>query len=311
MKPKKIYFLVGPTAVGKTELSLCWAEQHRAEILSCDSVLCYQGMAIGADRPSQTALQRVPHHGLDLSPVSQQVSVKAYQNVAQKAIGTILGRGRKVLVVGGSGFYLKGFFAPVTDDLFISQAVRDEVQQLYERERLVGVLNRLRSLNPAGLGTLDTHNPKRVLKAFERCLASGQTLQVLQSRFTALRTPFSDFEKNVCLLTRTRSQLRERITQRARNMLAAGLVEEVRQLLKQGILENPSATRAIGYRETIACLQGEAAFQELEAAIIDSTMALVRKQDTWFRKQIPLNCVVNLTTLKPKEPPIIFRGIYH
>ncbi len=301
-----IYLLTGPTAVGKTELALAWAEANEAEILSCDSLLVYRRMTIGTARPSQEALRRVRHHGVDLSPVNKQFSVKEYLKISRAVVEEVSQRGKKLLVVGGSGFYLKAFFAPVVDDLKIPDHIHCEVVQLYEQKGLNGLVERLSELNPAGTGKLDLLNPRRVVRALERCLASGKTLAVLHAQFESQPRPFDTYKKRLCLLTRDRNSLRKRVESRTKKMLAGGLVEEVRGLIGAGILDNLSAASAIGYRETLAYLEGKEDFKNLEAMIIKHTMALIRKQETWFRWQIPIDRVVDLDAFKLGELPQLF-----
>jgi len=114
-----IHVLTGCTAVGKTELALRWAEARDAEIISCDSLLFYRGADIGTAKPTPAELARVPHHLVDVCPVSQQMDITRYVTLARAAVADILGRGKAVLVTGGSGFYLKAFFAPVADDVAV------------------------------------------------------------------------------------------------------------------------------------------------------------------------------------------------
>ena len=191
------------------------------------------------------------------------------------------------MITGGSGFYLKSFFAPVVDAVQVSPAIRASVAALYAREGLAGLLERLGQASPEGLGVLDVRNPRRVLRALERCLASGKSLPQLQAEFAARPTPYAHYEKHLTVLQRDAEELRARVELRAGQMLKAGLVEEVRDLLKQGIECNPSAASAIGYRETIAFLKGDMPEADLLPTIIQNTMHLVKKQRTWFRTQLP------------------------
>lgn len=305
-KDTVIYFLTGPTAVGKTELALAWAEANGAEILSCDSLLVYRGMAIGTARPCPESLLCVRHHGIDLSPVKQQFNVKKYLEVAQSVVDDVSQRRKKLLVVGGSGFYLKAFFAPVVDNLKVPDAVHREVLRLYQKKGLNGLVEQLRRLNPSGMGNLDLSNSRRVIKALERCLASGKTLIALRAEFESQPWPFEAYQKKICLLTRDRSSLLKRVEVRTKAMLAGGLIEEVRELIGSGMRDNPSAASAIGYRETLACLDGKEDFKDLEALIIKNTMALIRKQDTWFRRQIPVDRIIDLDVFKDEEVPGLF-----
>lgn len=173
------------------------------------------------------------------------------------------------------------------DTVVVSNEIRAEVVDLYEAQGLDGLLKRLRQASPEGVGNLDVKNPRRVLRALERCLASGKSLPDLQAEFAARPEPYAEFEKVLVLLERDPEQLRERVERRAGMMLEAGLLDEVRGLITQGIEANPSAASAIGYRETIAYLKGELAEVDLLPTIILNTMHLVKKQRTWFRTQIP------------------------
>ena len=157
-----IHVLTGPTAVGKTEAALRWAEQNDAEIISCDSVCVYRGMDIGSAKPTADERRRVRHHGLDLVDPSERYSVSQYVDMARAAIAGAHARGKRVLVTGGSGFYLAAFFGPVTDELEIPPAITDEVRTLH-RQGLASLLLRLRELEGPKLPDwLDVQNPIRV-----------------------------------------------------------------------------------------------------------------------------------------------------
>lgn len=282
-----IHVLTGCTAVGKTELALRWAETRGAEIVSCDSLLFYRGMDLGTAKPTRAELARVPHHLIDIRDVREPMDVTAYVHLARAAVDDVHRRGREVLVTGGSGFYLKAFFGPVADDTDVPAALREDVRARLEQEGLAALVGELRRLNPSGLGALDTQNPRRVTRALERCLASGRTLAELQAEFAARPGPFADCEVKLCELTREPAELERRVEARVAQMLRDGLVEEVRGLLARGLKENPSAAKAIGYRETIDFLEGRLAERELAPAIVKNTRALVKKQRTWFKTQLP------------------------
>jgi tRNA dimethylallyltransferase len=296
-----LHVLTGCTAVGKTELALRWAEARGAEIVSCDSLLFYRGMDIGTAKPTRAELARVPHHLIDVCDVREQVDVTYYVTKARAAVDGIFARGRPVLVTGGSGFYLKAFFGPVADDVAVPAALREEIRARLEREGLAALVAELRALNPAGLGDLDGQNPRRVTRALERCRASGRTLAELQAEFVARPGPFADCEVRATELVREMDDLVQRIDQRVQQMLRAGLVEEVRGLLSRGLKENPSAAKAIGYRETIDFLAGRLPETELAAAIARNTRALVKKQRTWFKTQLPEHRRLEAATARVEE----------
>jgi tRNA dimethylallyltransferase len=291
-----IHVLTGCTAVGKTEVALRWAEAHGAEIVSCDSLLFYRGMDIGTAKPTAAECARVPHHLIDVCDVRAQMNVTYYVTLARRAVKEITNRGRSVLVTGGSGFYLKSFFAPVADEVAVPAAVRAAVRGRLDSEGLAALVAELQRLNPAGLGGLEVQNPRRVARALERCLASGRTLAELHEEFSAQPPPFAGWEVRLCELVREPADLEARIEARVAEMLRAGLVDEVRRLLEQGLKDNPSAARAIGYRETVDFLEGRLPESGLAAAIVQNTRALVRKQRTWFRTQLPPHAAVEAAT---------------
>ncbi|WP_421781691.1 tRNA (adenosine(37)-N6)-dimethylallyltransferase MiaA [Kiloniella litopenaei] len=288
-----IYILTGPTAVGKTALALDWAAQNEAEILSCDSLLVYQGMDIGTAKPTAEELSRVPHHGIDCFPASQQCHIGAYVDLALRAVEDIFARGKAVLVTGGSGFYLKSFFEPVFDEIQVPEFVKKQVKSLSQKDP-EALLEALESLNPEGLETLDTQNPRRVLRALERCLATGKTLTALKEEFAQKSSVFAPYTKKTCLLARDPEALRQRARERVDKMLEAGLVDEVKALKAAGFEANPSASQAIGYRETLAWLETEEPLDALAQAIAQNTNELLRKQRIWFRKQIPIDQTLDL-----------------
>ena len=281
-----LYVLTGPTGVGKTEQALAWAREQKAEILSCDALLVYQGMTIGTAKPNREQQALVPHHGMDLVPVQRPYSIGDYLTMAQKVVRAITARGRKVLITGGSGFYLKSFFAPVVDSVAIPLAIRRHVQTIEARQGLIGLQKQLNACNPKGVDHIDLKNPRRVANALMRCLASGKTLVELQTRFAKKNSPFAHYTKQVTCLIRDRQDLHQRIERRTAQMLRDGLIDEVKALLKAGIASNPQSASAIGYRETIAWLrQGEPKQEMLQTAIMRNTLKLVKKQLTWLRKQ--------------------------
>lgn len=269
--------------MGKTELALGWAEAHDAEIVSCDSLLFYRGADIGTAKPTAAERARVPHHLVDICEPTERMDVTRYAALARTAVESIRARGRAVLVTGGSGFYLKAYFTAVTDAVAVPEAVRAAVAALAPEEALA----RLRERNPAGLGALDVANPRRVARALERCLATGRTLAELAAEFARQRGVFADFEPVLSRLDRDPGELARRVEARVAEMLRMGLVDEVRRLRAGGLEGNPSAARAIGYREVLAMLDGRLAERDLAAEIAKNTRALVKKQRTWFRTQLP------------------------
>jgi tRNA dimethylallyltransferase len=282
-----IRVLTGCTAAGKTEWAIRWAEANAAEIISCDSLLFYRGMDIGTAKPTREELSRVPHHLIDIRDVSEPMNVALYCAMALKAAQEIVSRGRAVLVVGGSGFYLKSYFAPVADSVAVPGDVRAAVASLMRDGGLAGLIGELARRNPEGIAGVDPANPRRGAAALERCLASGKTLAELASSFGRAPCAFAGWDVRLARIDLPAARLEERISARVDAMLGAGLVDEVRRLAAAGLRSNPSAARAIGYRETLDALEGRLEIGSLAAAIAKDTRALVKKQRTWFRTQLP------------------------
>ena len=281
-----IHVLTGPTAVGKTETALRWAEQNDAEIISCDSVCVYRGMDIGSAKPTPEEQRRVRHHGLDLVEPAERYSVAQYLEMAREAIAGAHGRGKRILVTGGSGFYLAAFFGPVTDELEIPQVITDEVRTL-QRQGLGAMLIRLREVEGQNLPDwLDAQNPIRIAKALERRLASGRTLDSLREEFLTRRGPFADHPVTCELLERPDDDLKSRISARTDLMLRAGMIEESERLLAMRLDPELTSSRAVGYRAVMDWLEGgkRVAPSGLAERINLDTWALVRKQRKWFRR---------------------------
>jgi tRNA dimethylallyltransferase len=281
-----IHVLTGPTAVGKTESALRWAERHDAEIISCDSVCVYRGMDVGSAKPTADEQRRVRHHGLDLVAPDERYSVSQYVDMARNAIAEAHGRGKRILVTGGSGFYLAAFFGPVTDELEIPRIIADEVRTLH-RQGLPSLLTRLREIEGPKLPDwLDAQNPIRVAKALERRLASGRSLDSLRDEFLTRRGPFADHPVTFELLERSDEELKARIAARTDLMLRTGIIEESERLLSMRLDPELTSARAVGYRAVMDWLEGGkmVAMSGLAERINLDTWALVRKQRKWFRR---------------------------
>jgi tRNA dimethylallyltransferase len=284
---ESLYFLAGVTSSGKSELALSWAESNNAEILSCDSIAVYRGMDLGAAKPTTEQRKRVPHHGLDLAEVTEGYDVSQYERYAQEMVPEVLSKGKNLLVVGGSGFYLQSFFEPIVDEVVVTEQTRAKVETLYEREGIPGLLAQLRQLNGDEPLGLDELNPQRLLRALERCLDSGLRLSQLRERFEALPTPYASLRKQCLWLDRPNEDLEKRIESRTGKMIDMGLVEETESLIERGFLSNHAACSSVGYRDVCSFLRNEITREELIPAICSSTRKLVSKQRKWFRKRFP------------------------
>jgi len=281
-----LHVITGPTAVGKTAQAIAWAQAHDAEVLSCDSVCVYRGMDVGTAKPTAAEQRLVKHHGIDLVAPSQRYSVQQYIQMAQTVIADVHARGKRVVITGGSGFYLAAFFGPVTDDLPVSDAVIEEVRRL-QQAGPAAVLARLQSLEAAPLPTwLDTQNPIRVVKALERRMASGRSLDSLREDFLQRSSPFANFTVTHEVIERPDEELKQRIALRTSQMLQHGLIQEAEHLLSLNLDPELPSARAVGYRATMDWLLSgrQVALEGLAERINLDTWALVRKQRKWFKR---------------------------
>ena len=243
-------------------------------------------MDIGSAKPTDDEQRRIRHHGLDLVDPSERYSVSQYVDMAREAIAGAHGRGKRLLVTGGSGFYLAAFFGPVTDELEIPQAITDEVRTL-QRQGLASLLLRLREIEGQKLPDwLDVQNPIRVAKALERRLASGRTLDAMRDEFLTRKGPFADHQVTFELLERTDAELKARIAARTELMLRDGIIRESECLQEMKLDPELTSSRAVGYRAVMDWLEGgkRVAMSGLAERINLDTWALVRKQRKWFRR---------------------------
>lgn len=274
--------LLGPTAVGKTALSLDLARRFDGEIVSADSRQIYRGLDIGADKASAEARAQVPHHLLDIVAPDQILTLAEYQRLAVAATADIQRRGRLPILVGGSGLYVRA----VLDGLGIPEvppdpALRSELEAFAASQGAAALHARLRALDPDAADAIDFRNVRRVVRALEVCLTTGEPISRLQR---ASPPPWRILRIG---LTRPRAALFARIDRRVDEMLARGLVEEVRLLQAAGYGPELPAMTGLGYRQIIQYLTGELTLEEAAAAIKYQTHRFVRQQATWFRPDDP------------------------
>ncbi|MDR2436084.1 MAG: tRNA (adenosine(37)-N6)-dimethylallyltransferase MiaA [Puniceicoccales bacterium] len=296
---QKLLILTGYTAAGKTELSLEIAEQIGAEIVSCDSLLVYKDLNIGTAKPTQRDLNKIRHHCVNLVESNAKFDAGLYVETARCAIDGITSRGKNVLVVGGSGFYLKSFFHRIIDGVKTTAEAENFVCNTLANNDNDALVRKLLELN-GGRVSVDLKNPRRVISSLKRCMSTGKTLAELQKNFAQQRCEFCEFDRRTVLLVRDDDDLKRRIHLRTKNMVANGLIGEVKNLLGRGQF-NGSNKNAIGYRETMSWLGTGADEDALVQQICTGTLKLLKKQKTWFRKQIPVDLTINLTQTPPRE----------
>lgn len=284
---EEIFIISGPTASGKTAKAIELAKAVDAEIISCDSVQVYEFMDIGSAKPSAKERAEIPHHLIDVCHPSRQFSVGEYVALSKHALEKILKNKKRAIVAGGSGFYLKAWFSPVTDEIEIPKSVKDECQKLFNLGENEALKEKLLSLDPEAADSIDIQNPRRIRPALERVLATSLTLKELRKKFESLPCPMGNFKINFKSTDMPDEELFKRVKTRAEKMIEDGLIEETKKLMSIGIEKNPSAAMAIGYRETMEAIR-QNDFSNLAEKIFLSTKKLIKKQRKFLKTQIRL-----------------------
>jgi tRNA dimethylallyltransferase len=279
MAAEPLLALVGPTASGKTEAGIAIADAIGAEIVSVDSTTIYRGMDVGSAKPSREQRARVRHHLVDVADPDEAFTVVRYQRLARAAIRDVRARGRRVLLVGGSGLYYRA----VVDDLGFpptDAATRTELEEEAVAIGSEGLYRRLEALDPVAAGRIEPDNVRRTIRALEVAEVTGR-------RFSDFAAEWERYAADrVCAagVDVPRDVLRRRIEERVRAQFARGFVDEVRALRERGLERSPTARQAIGYAEVSRHLAGECSLEEAAALIVKRTKALARRQMAWFRR---------------------------
>jgi tRNA dimethylallyltransferase len=275
----KLIVICGATATGKSALSVEVAQAINAEIINADSMQVYRGMDIGTAKITLDERNGIAHHMLDVLDVSQDSTVAWFQDEARKAIDEIHARGKNVLMVGGTGLYIKA----VIDELNFPDTdpqVRHTLNKEAEELGIDAMFARLEELDPAAAIAIDRANLRRIIRALEVIEITGKPFTANLPREESVRYPAAlQFG-----LVMDRDSLSERIDERVNTMFRNGLVAEVQQLMSAGLLQGRTAQRALGYSQVISHLQGELS---LEAAIEETkraTRQYARRQETWFSR---------------------------
>ncbi len=268
-------FLVGPTAVGKTTVALELARLLDAEIVSADSMQVYRGMDIGTAKPSPAERAAVPHHLIDVVEVSEKFDVARYVTLANAAIAAIQRRRKTPLIAGGTGLYLRALTEGLSEAPDADPALRAELEAMGRES----VLAELRRIDPEAADRIGPHNFRRLVRALEICRLTGRKNSDVRRQWDPARLPLMHG------LDRDRPDLYARCDARVDAMFRAGLVDEVRSLLPRGLAENTTARQALGYKEVMIHLRGEATLEDTVALVKTRTRQFAKRQLTWFRHQ--------------------------
>ncbi|ATG52542.1 tRNA (adenosine(37)-N6)-dimethylallyltransferase MiaA [Brachybacterium vulturis] len=270
--------VVGATATGKSDLAIDLAERLGGEVVNADALQLYRGMDIGTAKVTAQERRGIAHHLLDVLEVTEEASVSAFQRDARAAVAGIRSRGRVPILVGGSGLYVRAALDeiefPPTDP-----EVRARLEERAQREGAEALHRQLRDTDPEAARTIGSHDTRRIVRALEVGELTGRP-------FTAfLPRPHHHDPSTVQLgLRLDRPLLHERIRARVHRMVEQGLLEEIRTLRARGLDEGRTARRAIGYEQGLAVLDGTLSCEQAIEDTIAGTRRLVRKQDTWFRR---------------------------
>ncbi len=272
--------IVGPTAVGKTEIAIQLAQHLDAEIVSLDSRQIYRGMDIGTAKPTPEQQRAVPHHLIDCVDVDQTFSVAEYQRLADTAIAEIRERGKRTMAVGGAGLYFRGIIDGLFDGPGADAEIRAKLQREVDEHGNVALHERLRRCDPETANRVHPNNLVRVIRALEIYELTGKPISSLQQQWkmNEPRYPFRAFGLNM-----PRETLYQRIEERVNRMVEAGLIEEVKGLLDQGCPRNCVAMQSFGYKELIDYLDRNRTLDEAIALLKQNTRRFAKRQLTWFR----------------------------
>ena len=277
-----LILIVGPTAVGKTEIAIQLAEHLNGEIVSADSRLFYRGMDIGTAKPARAEQMHVRHHLIDIADPDDSLSLAVFQQKAREAITDIHAQGKIPFLVGGTGQYIRavteGWSPP---EVKADERLRDELEKMKDAKGIEWLHDKLRNLDPAAAEKIDARNYRRTIRALEVILTTGR-------RFSDQRVQSESVYQLITIgLTRPRAELYERVDQRIDAMFANGFLDEVKSLLAKGYSTSLPTLSAIGYRECIKVVNGELNEEQAKVEIRRATRVFVRRQANWFKESDP------------------------
>lgn len=283
MRGKKLIVVCGPTASGKTALSIGLAKAFSGEVVSADSMQIYRGMDIGTAKPTAAEMEGVPHHMLDVAEPGESYSVSRYAREAAACVDDILRRGKQPIVCGGTGLYIDGLlrgteYQPCGVDLGLREALEEQWQQAGP----AAMMARLAQADPESAARLHINDKRRILRALEVYLATGETITAHNLRTQTVPPRYAAVQLGLC--TEPRAILYGRIDRRVDQMLDQGLAQEVRRLQQEGRLAG-TAAQAIGYKEMLDYLAGRVPLEQAAELIRQKSRNYAKRQLTWFRRK--------------------------
>jgi len=282
MSKPPLILIVGPTAVGKTEISIQLAERLNGEIVSADSRLFYRGMDIGTAKPTTEEQARVPHHLIDIANPDETLSLAVFQRKARAIIDDIHTRNKLPFLVGGTGQYVRavtqGWTPPKVEP---DSALRSELEHQKEENGIYWLYEKLKDLDPEAAEKIDPRNYRRTIRALEVIMTTGKKFSEQRGQSD------SPYHLVTIGLTRPREELYQRVDARIEMMFANGFIEEVKGLLAQGYSPSLPTMSAIGYRECVSVINGELNEEQAKVQIRRTTRIYVRRQANWFKESDP------------------------
>ncbi|NLB56224.1 MAG: tRNA (adenosine(37)-N6)-dimethylallyltransferase MiaA [Lentisphaerae bacterium] len=277
----KVFFLVGPTATGKTAVAQKIAEERGWDILSADSMLIYKGMNIGTAKPSTAEQSKVNYFGIDLAEPSEVFSVRDYYLHALSALEIVKKKKKNLIVTGGTGLYIKAVLQGLSESAPPDYGAREIWTELLKTKGLQALQNKLQTINPRIYEALsDKENPRRLIRALEQ---AESDCGIVKRSWKSAEQP------EIYGINFPRKTLIRRITERVEHMFDSGLLEEVGDLCNAGLESAPTAIQGIGYSEALAVLQNKMDIETAKEQIVLRTKRLAKRQMTWFRNQANVN----------------------
>ena len=281
MDKPKVIVICGPTASGKTALSIELAKKINGEIVSCDSMQIYKDMNIGTAKPTLQEMQGIRHYLLDFIEPNRRYSVAEYKKDAEKSIEKILSKGKIPIVVGGTGLYVDSLIYGIEyQDIKLDEEYRKELEQIANEKGLEVLYKKAKQIDEQAMQKISPNDKKRIIRVLEIYKATGKnkTQQEIESRKNEVKYDFKVFALNM-----DRDLLYERINKRVDIMIGEGLIDEVRSII-QKYNEFPTAMQGLGYKEVVEYLKGKCSKEEMIEKIKMETRRYAKRQLTWFRK---------------------------